>query len=223
MDSKEENKESIKPFIVSLAVATLLLGGGYAGWTFFIQKKDAQVPLSSAPPLTGQQKNGKLSTEQTEKDRAQKQAEDSEVPVVPPAQEEIQQDENTPSEPAVKLYPMTVNTTAVSVELAESREQQEKGLGGRTGLPEGRGLLYLLAKPDFYTFWMKNMKFPIDIIWVDKNQKIIDITHNLTPDSYPRIFQPVKPAQIILEVNAGFAKKNGINIGDPVTVPKIQK
>lgn len=208
MNDTEKNNKSVKPFFVSLVVTVLLLGVGYAGYTFFIQKKDAQAPLSPAIQLTEQQSSGKLSAE---------------PPIVPPAQVEIRQEENTPSQPEVTLYPMTVNTTAISVELAESREQQEKGLSGRTSLPEDRGLAYLLAKPDFYTFWMKNMKFPIDIIWVDKNQKIIDITHNLTPDSYPRIFQPVKPAQIILEVNAGFAKKNGINIGDPVTVPKIQK
>ncbi len=84
-------------------------------------------------------------------------------------------------------------------------------------------MLFPFEQPSIdISFWMKNMNFSIDIICIDKDQRIIDITHDLSPDSYPRIYQPVKPAQIILEVVAGFTKKHNIQIGDPITLPKIQ-
>ena len=220
----ERKNSSLMPFIASLLATVVVVAAGYAAYSAFFKKKEIsyqQTEKEQTLPKT-------QSVQGQTPDQIQQQAEEAETPVIP--QPILEQDvgqsvpfEREPQQPSVKLYPMTVKTTPVSAELAETRQEQEQGLGGRTSLPEGRGLLYLLAKPDFYTFWMKNMKFPIDIIWVDKDQKIIDITHNLTPDTYPRIFQPVKPAQIILEVPAGFAKKNGIQIGDPVTVPKIQK
>lgn len=219
--------EKAKPFIASIFATIIVVALGYGAYSAFFQKKETPIRYTDTDTVQQleEQKTNPLSNA-TEEQKEQQAAEDAETPVIPqPILEGELTSPSTPekAQPNVKLYPMTVKTTAVSAELAETREQQERGLSGRSGLPEDRGLLYILAKPDFYTFWMKGMKFPIDIIWVDKDQKVIDITHNLTPDTYPRIFQPIKPAQIILEVSAGFAKKHDIQIGDPVTVPKIQK
>ncbi|TSC90524.1 MAG: hypothetical protein G01um10142_420 [Parcubacteria group bacterium Gr01-1014_2] len=58
------------------------------------------------------------------------------------------------------------------------------------------------------------MNFPIDVIWLDENYRVVDIAHNVRPDSFPEIFEPRAPALYILEVNAGFARRNGIETGD---------
>ena len=60
---------------------------------------------------------------------------------------------------------------------------------------------------------MKEMNFPLDIIWLDSEQKIIDIRSNLQPDSYPKTFSPNQPAQYVLEVPAGFAQNHNLNLG----------
>ncbi len=238
---QQQSQSTMRPFAVSLIAALIVIGGTYGGYVLFFKKKEqgATQPANqeqqrvqkngiTIPSLFGkaQEKTGADNPSINNNPQGISKEEEEEIPVVP---QPILNPENAPTQaPSAPiqtptLYPMTVKTTAVSVELAETREQQERGLGGRTGLAEDRGLLYILRKPDFYTFWMKDMTFPIDIIWIDKNQKVIDISHSLTPDTYPRIFQPVHPAQIILEVSAGFAKKHDIQIGDPVTVPKIQQ
>ena len=62
-------------------------------------------------------------------------------------------------------------------------------------------------------FWMKDMNFAIDMIWLDKDRQIVTIQSNVSPDSYPKSFCPDKPAQYVLEVNSGFAKQSGWLVG----------
>ena len=88
----------------------------------------------------------------------------------------------------------------------------------RGGLADNRGMLFLFPQENFYPFWMKNMRFPLDIIWIDKDKRIVDIktdvpTCNQTCES----LTPGDKALYVLEVNAGFAKKNEIKIGDRVS------
>ena len=114
------------------------------------------------------------------------------------------------------LPTIKVNDVIINIELADTHEKRRQGLSGRVALPERNGMLFLFDKPDLYSFWMKDMQFPHDIIWIDKNYRIADITKNIPPDSFPQAFQPRKPVQYVLEVNAGFAEKNNITIADAV-------
>ena len=63
---------------------------------------------------------------------------------------------------------------------------------------------------------MKDMYFPIDIIWIGENNTIVDITKNLSPRTYPKTFSPKTEAKYVLEVNSGYVEAHGINIGDLV-------
>lgn len=74
-------------------------------------------------------------------------------------------------------------------------------------------MLFVFEKADYHSFWMKDMKFAIDIIWIDEDKKITDITHNATPGTYPEIFKPSLPAKYVLEVMSGWIEKNNIEIG----------
>lgn len=65
---------------------------------------------------------------------------------------------------------------------------------------------------------MKDMKFPVDVIWLDKNYRVVDIVKDARPDSFPKVFEPSASAKYILEVNSGFAKRNGIEAGDDLSL-----
>lgn len=109
-----------------------------------------------------------------------------------------------------------INGSKIRVEMADTLMKQAKGLSGRKSLGVGEGMLFLYAKPGFYSFWMKDMSFPIDIIWISEDYEIIDIASNIQPDSFPRTFAPQKASQYVLEVNAGVAG-NIAHVGDKVT------
>lgn len=88
------------------------------------------------------------------------------------------------------------------------------GLSGRDKLDENAGLLFVHDGPGIYGIWMKDMRFPIDVIWLDEDYRVVDMAENVEPDSFPKIFEPSPPALYILEVNTGFAERNGIETGD---------
>ncbi|MEZ4200325.1 MAG: DUF192 domain-containing protein [Candidatus Paceibacterota bacterium] len=72
---------------------------------------------------------------------------------------------------------------------------------------------------DYHGIWMKDMLFPIDIIWIDNDLTVIHIEENVTPETYPAVFRPTEPARFVLEVNAHFVDQFQIKVGDPVTIP----
>ena len=102
----------------------------------------------------------------------------------------------------------------IRIEVADTPEERVMGLSGRESLDENTGLLFIYGQPGIYGIWMKDMKFPIDVIWLDGNYLIADIAKDVQPDSFPKVFEPKVPAKYILEVNAGFTERNGIEVGD---------
>jgi uncharacterized membrane protein (UPF0127 family) len=105
----------------------------------------------------------------------------------------------------------------IKAELATSSEQLETGLSGRQSLDPGSGMLFVFPVVASRGFWMRNMSFPIDIIWIDKNKTVIGVTKDVDPASYPNIFFPPQPVKYVLELNAGYAEENGIASGTPLT------
>jgi uncharacterized membrane protein (UPF0127 family) len=105
-----------------------------------------------------------------------------------------------------------------SMAVADTDVLRTRGLSGKKSLPEGMGMLFIFPVPDQYAFWMKEMNFPIDIIWVSSEKKIIYIKENATPASYPELFQPEDDATAVLEVQAGDAKKYNFSIGEEIQI-----
>lgn len=101
-----------------------------------------------------------------------------------------------------------------NVEVVSTPEKREKGLGGREILRDDHGMLFVFDSIDYHKMWMKDMNFPIDVVWFDENFRVVDITRNISNQSFPNTFMPIKPAGFALEINAGYAKRYGINIGD---------
>ena len=109
---------------------------------------------------------------------------------------------------------------SIAVEVATTPEAQSKGLSGRVSLPEGTGMLFWFTKDGLYPFWMPDMHFPIDILWLDSHWSIVHIEEGVSPESYPATFASPLPARYVLELPAGYASKIGAKIGDSITFPE---
>jgi hypothetical protein len=104
--------------------------------------------------------------------------------------------------------------------LTTTDAQKEKGLSGRTSLPKDRGMLFTFEKADYYSFWMKDMKFPIDIIFL-KESTIVTIHKNVKPSQDAQnlpLFRPEEPANQVIELNANQADTLGLKKGDKVQI-----
>ena len=105
----------------------------------------------------------------------------------------------------------------LEVELAETPEQQAYGLMNRTKLAENAGMLFVFEQERTLQFWMKNTLINLDIAYIDKNKKIIDIqqmkaVNSILETNIPN-YPSKRPAQFALEMNAGWFKKNKIKEG----------
>ncbi len=107
-----------------------------------------------------------------------------------------------------------VGESVVSVDVAMTKEAKSQGLSGRKSLASDEGMLFVFEKPDKYHFWMKDMLFPIDIIWIGEDFKVTYIQKGATPESYPQIFGGEVDSMYVLEVEAGFSEKNNLKVGD---------
>lgn len=111
---------------------------------------------------------------------------------------------------------VTIGDVGIDVSVADTEAMREQGLSGLSKIGPKEGLLMIFDKADYFAIWMKDMNFPIDIIWIDNNLTIVDITEAISPDTYPSIFEPQAPARMALEVNARFAATYRIKVGDKV-------
>lgn len=101
----------------------------------------------------------------------------------------------------------------VQVELADTPETRARGLMYRKELPRNAGMLFVFPEEDKLEFWMKNTPLPLDMIFFDRNRRVVGIVERAQPFSTtPR--GPGVPAQYVLEVNGGFAAEHGIQVGD---------
>ena len=100
------------------------------------------------------------------------------------------------------------------IETASDMESSRIGLSGRQGMPEDHGMLFIMNDDKDIFFWMKGMRFPLDMLFFDKGKKVTEIFHNRLPCDNCPLIKPSKPASYALEINAGTAKKHGIRGGD---------
>jgi uncharacterized membrane protein (UPF0127 family) len=107
-----------------------------------------------------------------------------------------------------------IRDIVIQVQVADTPELQEKGLAGRPNLPRDEGLLFVFGKAAPHSFWMKGMRFSIDILWFDEEGFLIHAEERVSPDTYPKVFSSHKDSLFALEVSAGFVEENGIKLGD---------
>ncbi len=102
----------------------------------------------------------------------------------------------------------------VSLIVVNSAESRSRGLGGMKSISDDQAMLFVFDEPAKYGIWMKDMNFTIDIFWLDEFKKIVTIQHNISPDTYPKIFYPESESSYVLETKGGFAKKNNLEVGN---------
>lgn len=108
---------------------------------------------------------------------------------------------------------------ALCIEVAATEDEIVRGLSGRDNLPWDSGMLFVEERPKRYSYWMKGMRFPLDLIWVDEGGSVVDITENATPhlgEADPPLITPCQKVLYVIEVNAGWVAARGVQIGDKV-------
>ncbi len=106
----------------------------------------------------------------------------------------------------------TANDSIVA-QVAKTDAQRTTGLSGRACIGADQGMLFEFDNPGLYPFWMKDMKFPIDMVWINANHTVVTVDPAVLPSSYPSNFVSSAPAQYVLELQAGRARTLNITPG----------
>lgn len=118
-----------------------------------------------------------------------------------------------------KSTKVTVEGQTFSVKVAKTDKEKQIGLSDTKKLDKNKGMLFVFDNPDYYAFWMKNMKFPIDIIYIN-GDKVTYVVHDAPAptDSNLPIYQPNEKSDKVLEINSGLSKTYDIKAGSPVKI-----
>lgn len=112
---------------------------------------------------------------------------------------------------------LTIGSTEIEVEIANTPILRSQGLSDRDALSPDKGMLFIFENPEIQRFWMKGMRFPLDVIWIS-NGRVVGVTQDI-PIPYDSVIPQMSselPVEWVLEVNAGFVDQNGVKIGDSV-------
>ncbi len=114
---------------------------------------------------------------------------------------------------------VTIKGIRYAVEVAATPEEKELGLGGRDSLKPLQGMIFPYDHSERFSYWMKGMKFPIDIVWI-RDYRIVDISKNVpvSTDGTLPVYASREPVNLVLEIAAGESDRNGFQIGDIVTI-----
>ncbi len=115
--------------------------------------------------------------------------------------------------------------TCLEVEVVSKEEDLMRGLQGRNGLGENKGMFFVFDHEDIYRFWMKDMKFSIDILWLDSKGKIINVASACPPclQEPCEVYAPLDKARYVLEVASGYALTHDFKKGDTLQLKDIFK
>lgn len=106
-----------------------------------------------------------------------------------------------------------VHKGVIHATVASTTEALARGLSGRPPLPKDSGMLFVFSDAGIYGFWMKDMDFPIDVIWINSDKKVSGIVRGVEPGTYPEVFYPPSEIRYVLELNSGGAGDYGIATG----------
>lgn len=124
--------------------------------------------------------------------------------------------DSTPSS-GLPTTAITIGSTKFTLEIADADPARQKGLMDRPSLPPDRGMLFVFPDEQPRSFWMKNVNFPLDILFLDRDGRVVSIKQmksydlNSTPSDAPAMFA--------IELNAGAASRAGVKVGDRIALP----
>ncbi len=115
--------------------------------------------------------------------------------------------------PLTTSHTLRVGEYVLPIEIAETPEERSRGFSGREKPLSGQGLLFVFEKSGQYGFWMKGMRFAIDIVWIDADWRVVEVTRDVRPESYPQTFTSAAPVAYVLELPTGDANLFNIDVG----------
>ncbi|MFZ2886220.1 MAG: DUF192 domain-containing protein [Minisyncoccia bacterium] len=125
--------------------------------------------------------------------------------------------QNTPDANLIQsTQTILIDGTSLEVAIADTDSERGQGLSDVTELEENTGLLFEFQEDGQHSFWMKDMLFSIDMLWITANGAVVHVEHSVSPDTFPQSFTSPTPARYVLEVPAGFAEQHGIGVGSKV-------
>jgi len=111
-----------------------------------------------------------------------------------------------------------IKSHIVTAKVVSKPEEQTRGYMFKPAIADNEAMLFVYPRDDIYSFWMKNTKFALDIIWLDADKKAVHIKENFLPcvkDPCP-VENPGQKARYVLEVKNGTVKKTALKLGDRV-------
>ncbi|MGH7287601.1 MAG: DUF192 domain-containing protein [Myxococcota bacterium] len=114
---------------------------------------------------------------------------------------------------------VTIGIHVIDAEIADTLARRQRGLSGRASLPAGQGMLFVYEEPGLHGFWMPDMHFDIDILWIRAGRIVhveSDVPHTAS-EPLP-VYRPREPADVVLELPAGTARRLGFRPGDAVQI-----
>ncbi|HEY7033418.1 MAG TPA: DUF192 domain-containing protein [Thermomicrobiales bacterium] len=138
----------------------------------------------------------------------------SAAPVVPPWRLELPWTSRTAT--------IEIGNETIAAEIADTGPLRERGLGYRDGLKPGTGMLFVYDSPGPRSFWMKGMRFCLDIVWIESGQ-IVGAAEDVCPvpgasDADLPVYQSPEPVRWVLELPAGWLAEHGYSAGTPVKI-----
>jgi uncharacterized membrane protein (UPF0127 family) len=129
--------------------------------------------------------------------------------------------DSAPARPSLPTTNMRLGFNSFIVEIANSDPDREHGLMQRDSMPGNHGMIFVFADEKPRAFWMKNTRFPLDIVYLDHNGKIVSIKQM---QAYDLTSVPSDQAcKYAIELNAGVASASGLKVGDTIAIPAEAK
>ncbi len=127
--------------------------------------------------------------------------------------------------PELRTIDVQLGDRSITVEVADDPEERVQGLSDREGMAADSGLLFVWEEEGPYQLWMKGMRFPLDFVWLDASQTVIEVHENVQPqpgaaDAELKRYAPDGPSRFVIELNAGAAARLGIDAGDVLVFDK---
>jgi uncharacterized protein len=116
---------------------------------------------------------------------------------------------------------ITIDRYNIFAIVADTDEKRSKGLSGVENMSDNQGMLFMFNNPSRQGFWMKEMKFPLDIIWLDLNNSVIHIEKKLQPCTsvlFCTVYSPSRDAKYVLETISGFTDLHSVNVGTKIKI-----
>ena len=126
-----------------------------------------------------------------------------------------------PAPPPLRTTTLVVGGVSYRLEVAETSRSRARGLSGRAALANDGGMLFVFRETGRHTFWMKDMRFPIDILWLDERWCVVESASHVRPDSYPARYGLSPSSRYAVELPAGTADAQGVAVGRCFEPPRM--